>query len=551
MKQDSLFSSSGRKAEATLENLFRVFTVPESADSTLSRIEAAISQNLEGFLNDHVIAGEAEPASLETDFQDTTIPEEPLFVSEQADFILRKVVAQSVHTSSPKFIGHMTSAIPYFMISLGKLMLALNQNVVKIETSKAFTPLERQVVGMLHRLVFGGDDAFYRQLTHHRERMLGVFCSDGTIANITCLWAARNTCFAPKNGFKGIAHEGWHRALKHYGYEDAVVLISERGHYSFSKAMDVLGLGRRSLVAIETDADNHIRLDLLEAALTDAHNKKQKVLAVVGIAGTTETGSVDSLVEMAQICKKHKVWFHVDAAWGGPTLFSSTHRRLLRGIEEADSVILDAHKQLYVPLSAGVALFKDPTSLKSVEQSAQYVVRKGSRDLGRFTLEGSRPGFSMLVHSGLRIIGRKGYELLIDRGIEHARLFAERISQQEDFELITAPELNLLTYRYLPVEVRQSLANSDPARRIKLNNLVNEMTIAIQKQQRTAGKTFVSRTQLRPVMYDRQPLSVFRVVLANPLTTAEVFEEVLEQQRAFGIQHMSETFSKRFAALKS
>src|SRR5690606_6805686 len=130
---------------------------------------------------------DVEPRALEQDFLDTKIPEDPIFVSEQAQFLLDKVVAQSVHTSSPSFIGHMTSAVPYFMLPLAKIMMALNQNLVKIETSKAFTPLERQVIGMLHRLVYDQDEAFYQESTQNYENALGVFCSGGTVANITGL----------------------------------------------------------------------------------------------------------------------------------------------------------------------------------------------------------------------------------------------------------------------------------------------------------------------------------------------------------------------------
>ena len=85
------------------------------------------------------------------------------------------VPAQSVHTSSPSFVGHMTSALPYFMIPLSKIMIALNQNLVKTETSKAFTPLERQVLGMLHRLTYGESTEFYDTWLHHGRKRLGAF----------------------------------------------------------------------------------------------------------------------------------------------------------------------------------------------------------------------------------------------------------------------------------------------------------------------------------------------------------------------------------------
>lgn len=113
-------------------------------------------------------------------------------MSDHTEHLLDTLVSHSVHTSAPSFIGHMTSALPYFLMPLSKIMIALNQNLVKIETSKAFTPLERQVLGMLHRLIYGQDDKFYRKWMHSAKHSLGAFCSGGTIANITALWVARN-----------------------------------------------------------------------------------------------------------------------------------------------------------------------------------------------------------------------------------------------------------------------------------------------------------------------------------------------------------------------
>ncbi len=118
---------------------------------------------------------------------------------------------------------------------LSKIMIGLNQNLVKIETSKAFTPLERQVLGMLHNLIFHENETFYQQWMHSANHSLGAFCSGGTIANITALWVARNNILKPDGEFRGVAQEGLFRAMKHYGYDDLAVLVSERGHYSLKK----------------------------------------------------------------------------------------------------------------------------------------------------------------------------------------------------------------------------------------------------------------------------------------------------------------------------
>jgi glutamate decarboxylase len=540
-----------KRAEASLDSMYRIFTIPEREDSTLSRIEREISQNLQGFLSAHVVAGEKEPHELEQSFKDTQIPEEPVFVSEHAEFVLNKVVAQSVHVSAPSFIGHMTSAIPYFMLPMSKVMMALNQNLVKIETSKAFTPLERQVIGMLHRLIYNAPESFYKKFTHSRTHSIGTFCSGGTTANVTSLWVARNRLLRPEGAFRGVNIDGLFAGMNHYGYRGMKVFISERGHYSFAKAVDLLGIGKSSLVSIPTDRHNRVDVSLMRQAIQTARSQQMAILAIVGIAGTTETGNVDPLTALADLAAENQCHFHVDAAWGGPTLLSRNHAHLLKGIERADSVCIDAHKQLYVPMGAGMALFKDSEALKSIEQSAKYVIREGSRDIGKHTLEGSRPGMALLVHSGLKIMGRKGYELLIDHGIEKAQTFAAMIRGREAFELISEPELNLLTYRFVPPPVAQALRTAGDAMRAQINGFLNTLNVHLQKAQRIAGKSFVSRTTLTPSQHQRQSVVVLRVVLANPLTTTEILNSILDEQEQLGQKAWDETFRQRFANLSS
>ena len=519
-----------RTASVSMASLYRVFTVPETQESTLGKIDHEISQNLEGFLQSHIVAVEKDLREVEKDFSESEIPEQPIFVSEQADFLLEKLVAHSVHTASPSFVGHMTSALPYFMLPLSKIMIALNQNLVKTETSKSFTPIERQVTGMLHRLVYNQSSEFYQQYMHNQNYALGAFGSGGTIANITALWVARNNAFEITDDFEGVHQEGLAAGLIHHGYRGAAILVSERGHYSLKKTADVLGLGAKNIISVKTDADNRICMAALRAECQRLQSQKIKIIALVGVAGTTETGSVDPLDQMADLAEQLDCHFHVDGAWGAPTLFSTKYGPLLKGIERADSVTIDAHKQLYVPMGAGLVVFKDPKALCSIEHHAQYIIRKGSKDLGSKTLEGSRPGMAMLVHSGLKILGRSGYELLIDEGINKTRQFAKLISLHGDFELNSEPTLNILTYRYLPQWLKEVMGRCDNETLVKLNQSLNRFTKYLQKTQRGHGKAFVSRTQLSPHCYDHQEIIVFRVVLANPLTTMNILEDILYEQ---------------------
>ncbi|GAC16640.1 pyridoxal-dependent aspartate 1-decarboxylase PanP [Aliiglaciecola lipolytica] len=509
------------KATASLEHLFRVFTKPEGKDSKLAQIEEHLSDNLSDFLSQHVVTKAKSLEEIEQNFQDYKVPESPEFVTKHAEVLLEKVVSHSVNTYAPTFIGHMTSALPYFHLPLAKLLVGLNQNLVKIETSKAFTPLERQVIGMLHELVYSQSEDFYKSHLHSAKQSLGAFCSGGTVANITALWVARNKALAPNGKFRGVAQQGLAAGLKHYGYESMGILSSKRGHYSLSKAVDVLGLGREQMLTIDC-LTQRLSPEKALAAGREFEQRGNKLLALVGIAGTTETGHVDPLDELADVAKELNCHFHVDAAWGGATLFSQRYKDKLKGIQKADSVTLDAHKQMYVPMGAGMVVFKNPEDSNAVRHHAQYILRAGSKDLGATTLEGSRNGMAMMVYASFNIFGRQGYELLIDQSIEKAHAFAQLIEEHEDFELITAPTLSLLTYRVKPSFVDAHCS--------KQSELLDKLNVAVQKQQREAGKSFVSRTRLAVEKYGLNPLTVFRVVLANPLTTEQDLINILQEQ---------------------
>ncbi len=523
--------TENKTADVNFESLLRIFTIPEAPDSALSRIETKLSQNLNQFLREHIVAEEKPLREIEKDFSDARIPESPVFVSDHTQHLLNTLVAQSVHTSAPSFIGHMTSALPYFLMPLSKIMIALNQNLVKVETSKAFTPLERLVLGMLHKLIYQQSDMFYQQWMHSARHSLGAFCSGGTIANITALWVARNNTLKADGDFKGVQNEGLFKAMKHYAYDGLAILVSERGHYSLKKAANVLGIGQNSLIPVKTDHKSRLCTKDLETQIARLKSNNIKPFAIIGVAGTTETGNIDPLRSIAEISQREGCHFHVDAAWGGATLMSNNHKHLLDGIELADSVTIDAHKQLYIPMGAGMVLFKNPDNMSAIEHHAEYILRKGSKDLGSHTLEGSRSGMAMLVYSSLHIISRPGYELLIDQSIDKAHYFADLIHQQEDFELISKPELCLLTYRYVPQPAADALAIATKEDKKTLHHLLNELTKYVQKRQRESGKSFVSRTTLTPYQWDKMQTVVFRVVLANPLTTQEILQSVLHEQR--------------------
>lgn len=517
-------------SQNNVENIIaELFSLSPNATIAEKVVEARINSLVKEFLGNTSISSDVRYESLADNFTGSEIPARVTDVEAYINYLNENVIPHSIHTSSPLYIGHMTSRLPYFVAPLGKLMAALNQNVVKVETSRAFTLYERQSLAMIHRLIYKHDDDFYRQHTQHAESTLGMLVSGGTVANITALWCARNACLGRSGDFQGVEQEGLAAALDYHGYKGAVVIGSSLMHYSIEKAADVLGIGGRNLLKVPADRKNHIDLQELRRVIEECRARRQCIIAIVGIAGTTETGAIDPLTDMAAIAREAGAHFHVDAAWGGPVLFSSIHRHKLAGIALADSVTIDGHKQLYLPVGTGMVVLRDPHLAKVIEKHARYIVRAGSRDLGRRALEGSRPGAALFLHAAFHILGQEGYEYLIDEGIRKAQYLASAIQQRPEFELLSEPETNILVYRYLPELLRERARKEELT--LSENCEINIFNEHLQRTQRQRGNSFVSRTTIHTTPYGKDvPVVALRAVLANPQTTEENIDAVLDEQ---------------------
>lgn len=506
-----------------------------SYDDLLS--DSDLEAKLSGIVREFLLADRTGSSDtieeLAREITSSRIPIEPSNPDQYLDYLATNVIPHCVHTSSPRFIGHMTSALPHFVRPLSGLVTALNQNMVKIETSKVLTAYERQSIAMMHRQLFGLGDQFYNRHLQHGSSTLGMVVSGGTVANITALWCARNACLGSHDSFRGVEREGLGAALQYYGYKGAVIAGSALMHYSFDKAAGLLGFGTEGILKIAPDSDNRIDLIRLRETLEECRRKKLRVIAIVGVAGTTDCGSVDPISEMAEIARECDAHFHVDAAWGGPCIFSERNRHKLAGIELADSVTIDCHKQMYLPLGIGMLLLRNPVLGQGIEKHARYIIRANSLDLGKRSLEGSRPALIVLLHAALNLLGRKGYEWLIDEGIRKAEYMARSIRDRSEFELLADPTLNILVYRYLPLALRQKRSQHrlTPAD----NDHINRCNESLQRIQRQSGRSFVSRTSL-DLKFDTEArvVTALRAVLANPLTTENDIEAVLEEQKEIG-----------------
>ncbi len=529
---------------ADWQTLQRIFIRPENdaAHATLLKYMDQILFGLHDFLKKNVgITEEISLKELSDNFKDTTISKNP--EKKLADVItdlVKNIAPHAVNVASPYFIGHMTSAIPFFMVHLKTIVAALNQNVVKLETSKVVSIVEKQVLAKIHRLIYNKSEHFYGMHVQNTNTTLGTFVEGGTTANLTALWVARNSALGPKNGFSGVEKEGLHAAYNAYGIERAVILVSRRGHYSLRKSGGVLGIGNQNIIPINVDEQQRIDISRLQKMIREIKQKNRiKIIALVGIAGATETGTIDPLRKLGEISAENNIHFHVDAAWGGPVLMSDKYRDLLDGIELADSVTIDGHKQFYMTMGCGMIYFKDPTRMDAIAYHANYVNRPGSVDLGIKSLAGSREATSLILDSALKIMGTNGYALLLEHGIETAKQFAEEIKRRPCFELVTPPVLNILTYRVCPLKMQEELEKGDENTRKILNKKLNAINRTVQRVQRETGKSFVSRTTLNIGNSPEGNVVVLRCAIMNPMTDMKIINKILDEQE--------EIYRSRFA----
>ena len=552
------------RIKSNLEYLRKLFIMPDSPDKFVEFGDELLEMIHDFFQEKGGIHSSISLPELSKIFNQKTLPHEPHLIKDVLTEIKTKIIAHSVKVGNPYYIGHMISAVPYFMILLEMIIAALNQNQVRIETAKASSFVERELVAWLHRLVFNRTDRFYEKNIQNHRIALGNVTSDGSLANVTALLVAREKAFPPDADFPGFRMAGMHRALQHHGYDRGVVMVSTRGHYSIKKAVNLLGLGEDNVINIPVDEKNRININKLRRTI-DSYGEtgsktKTKIIAIVGIAGTTETGNVDDLGALGEIARETGAYFHVDACWGGSALLADEYRALFKGIEKADSVSIDAHKLLYCPMSMGLILFRSEKDLNTIRHSSKYIIRRNSVDTGRFTVEGSRPFAALKPWASLKIIGREGYGILMKQARKATENLLGMISHCGNFEALNDPDLFILTYRFVPEALKSHMASleetvdrekgkgkkeTDPAvaaalaesaeKIRKINFLVNGLNIKLHKALRRDDTTFVSRTTLESTRYRPQNIVVLRAVLMNPLINKQVLEEIVATQNRIGL----------------
>jgi glutamate decarboxylase len=536
--------------ESTPEYMKKLFIMPESSDRFVEFGIHLLDLIHDFFKEKGGIHSSVSMEDLTKIFNNIEMPSQPHLIKDVLDEIKNNIIKHSVKVANPYYIGHMTSAIPYFMILLEMIAVSLNQNQVKIESAKASSFVEREFLCWIHQLVYNNTTDFYNKNIQNPKIALGNITSDGTVANLTALTLAMAKAFPPDNkGFRGVRVEGLARALGHYGYRQALFFVSKRGHYSICKAGTIVGIGEHGVIRVPVQpCINKIDINKLQCIVEKirkedkAVGKPTKFVAIIGIAGATETGNIDDLEALAEIAKQLGAHFHVDAAWGGGALLMDGVRDMMMGIEKADSVTMDAHKLLYAPNSLGICVFKDVEDSRYLYHTSNYIIREGSVDQGRFTIEGSRSFSCLKPWASIKIFGKDGYKLIFDHARDLQNTFVEFIERDQLFELMNKPELFIINYRFVPEELRFMLnelmrnprKNSDHITTI--NKIINNLNIELHKTIRDHDMSFVSRTRLESTKYAPRQIVVLRAITINPNTERYMLKQILNEHRSMGIR---------------
>jgi aromatic-L-amino-acid decarboxylase len=356
------------------------------------------------------------------------------------DELWRGLVHRGFHTPSAGYCGLQNPTPAYVAILAEALVAALNPQLASMVHSPLASRIEQDTVGWIGQRVGWG------------RPFAGTFTSGGSEANFTALALALAAHF-PGSVADGIASIG----------ARPVFYATAEAHQSVDKAASLLGLGRTALRRIPVTPAIQLDVDQLESRIRRDRADGCLPFCVVATAGTTASGAIDDISAIGEVCARHRLWLHVDGAYGAAVILSDRHRRLVRGIERADSVTIDPHKWLAMPMSAGMILTCHPETLREVFMVANPFMPKADGaaaiDHCNLGLQWSRRMNSLKLWLTLRVHGRRAYEDLIDRQLELARDFAEWVQGSEDFELVAPQVLPSVIFR-----VRRPSASKDEIR---------------------------------------------------------------------------------------
>lgn len=404
----------------------------------------------------------------------------------------KDVIDHSIHLHHPKNMGHQVVP-PVPSAALVELVSALlNNSMAVYEVGPFSSAVERIVMEWLGKTLGMGEGSG------------GILTSGGSIGNFTGLLAARQD----KAGY-----DIWELGSR--DRPPLAVMVSCQSHYSVARAVKMMGWGAEGIVKIPVNDRLEIDAGALEQTYDDAVKQGKQVIALVANACSTSTGSYDPLEAIGEFCRSRGLWFHVDAAHGGGAVLAPKYKHLAKGIEHADSVVVDFHKMLLCPALTTGVVFKDgETAYETFSQNASYLLNPDLKgkwyDVAGRTLECTKKMMGIKVYALLKMYGTDLFRDYITRTYDLARDFGRMIAASQDFQAALEPASNIVCFRFAPPGIGEPQLNA-------LNESIRE-TI------KEDGEFYIVRTDINDAVY-------MRATLMNPFTSIKELDALLEKIR--------------------
>ena len=335
------------------------------------------------------------------------------------------IIPFSRQNAHPRMFGYVQSPGTPLAAFADLLASTLNANLTVWRSAPAPVELERVTIDWI------------RQILGFNAEAGGLFVSGGSMANLAAIAAARQA----KDDSSG--------RLRIYA--------SSETHFSIAKAAALLGIGRENVRHVAVNERFKIRVDDLVAKITADLEAGHVPFCVVANAGTVNTGAVDPLAEVREIADRFQLWMHVDGSYGAFAILAKTARELFVGIEQADSIALDPHKWLYLPVDVGCVIYRDPGNARAAfAHEAEYTRIIGEEADEAFAFwdygpELSRRFRALKVWMLLKGVGLDSLGAVIETNLACARHLESIVQASDDFEMMAPVELSIFCFRHVPV----------------------------------------------------------------------------------------------------
>jgi glutamate/tyrosine decarboxylase-like PLP-dependent enzyme len=424
----------------------------------------------------------------------------------------KAILNHSRHNGHPRFFGYVASPATAPGAFADLIASTVNVNVTSWRSGPAATEIERTVTSWLAEMI--------GYATQGRKAH-GLLTSGGSLANLTALLIAHRAHADPNVAQAGL-----------WSTRPMTIYASSEIHMSIPKAADLLGLGRAQVRLVNCDDRFRMNVSHLRERIAADLENGLKPFCVVGSAGTVNTGAVDPLTEIANVAREFGLWFHVDGAYGALAALDPTKRPLFAGLDQADSVSLDPHKWLYVPLDCGSLLFRDEARARAAFSfdDADYIKIHEHDEAEAFAFwnygpELSRRFRALKIWLTLRYYGVQRIAAAISEDNALAAYLGEQVTEADDFELLAAPELSICCFRYLPPSWQSKSKSPGAVASPELDQLNNQIMLAVQR----GGRAYVSNATIRGSFALRACITNFRTTRADIDETLEIIREAARE----------------------